>query len=695
MDYQLTVVIRFTGKKDLSLQIDSLEICESDTVEVICIGCGTAKEYQEARKAFESSLNAKFEYADGDYTTARHLAIDIAKGEYLFFPSIKFSYNWENILESIIDPVSSATEVIILRAYNRNRIPGWKKSGKAAIIGIESNPENFFQAFGCTFSYSLVAKSLLKRISEKPYYRSSHDNAFIVGIGSEVESSLIVGTRHNGVTKKNLADDSPKQDIVYDVGSISDSVRLLISIRDSILSKQDPDLDDSFYRILSSRIRTYLLQNPGYDYREPVLSILSSDEATTSFLLSGSTPDWLKGSKKCFEFSKMAIKTFVHLKKVKSFETNETKVICQSKADIPKVSMVVPVYNAGEFIEETLNSALAQTFSDFEIICVNDGSADDSLQKLEEAARNDSRITVLSQPNMGQSVARNAGIDAARGEYVYFFDSDDLLDPQLLATCVNAMEKDKLDMIFFDGSTFFESSDLAHDHDSFDNYYIRSIEYGDICTGAQLMNRMNEHHEYRVSPCLYVTRKKLLDTNRIRFIPGIIHEDNAFTFEATSLAKRASHINEVLYKRRVHEASVMTSKKSFVNSYGYFVCANKLLSCRRTAIESDSSITRKLAISLSFSMSKLAQRDLLDAEDGEEGGAYALEDDDFKMFCMLVLDTERPRRKLVNAEQTIEDLKEKLAAEKSKAKELERQIKTSDTVEEKKRKRLFSPFRAK
>lgn len=93
-----------------------------------------------------------------------------------------------------------------------------------------------------------------------------------------------------------------------------------------------------------------------------------------------------------------------------------------------KISIIVPVYNKEEHLEETIFSLLNQTFNDFEIIAIDDGSSDNSLNILEKITLVDRRLKVYSQKNMGVSIARNKGIELSTGDYINFFDADDLMD---------------------------------------------------------------------------------------------------------------------------------------------------------------------------------------------------------------------------------------------------------------------------
>ena len=100
---------------------------------------------------------------------------------------------------------------------------------------------------------------------------------------------------------------------------------------------------------------------------------------------------------------------------------------------MPKISVIVPIYNVEKYLAKCLDTILAQTFSDIEIICVNDGSTDNSRKILSEYAKKDSRIKIVDKKNGGLSSARNAGMKVAQGEFISFIDSDDWIDETLLS----------------------------------------------------------------------------------------------------------------------------------------------------------------------------------------------------------------------------------------------------------------------
>ena len=111
------------------------------------------------------------------------------------------------------------------------------------------------------------------------------------------------------------------------------------------------------------------------------------------------------------------------------------------------LSVIVPVYNCEKYLKETLESISNQTFKDIEIICVNDGSTDDSVKVVEEFTKQDDRVRIINKENGGLSSARNAGLDAAKGKYVAFVDGDDLLDSNAFEIALENI--DKVDVVCY------------------------------------------------------------------------------------------------------------------------------------------------------------------------------------------------------------------------------------------------------
>ena len=135
----------------------------------------------------------------------------------------------------------------------------------------------------------------------------------------------------------------------------------------------------------------------------------------------------------------------------------------------PSVSVVVPVYNVEMYLKECLDSLINQTFKDIEIICVNDGSTDNSLNILNEYASKDERIKVFSKENSGPGPTRNFGIDNAQGEYLLFVDSDDWLDLDAIKILYETSKSQDLDLLIFLAEDYDDLQDKFYEEDYYNN----------------------------------------------------------------------------------------------------------------------------------------------------------------------------------------------------------------------------------
>ena len=220
---------------------------------------------------------------------------------------------------------------------------------------------------------------------------------------------------------------------------------------------------------------------------------------------------------------------------------------------MPAVSVVIPVYNVEDFLRECVDSVRNQTMEDFEIILVDDGATDSSGAICDEYAGKDTRIRVIHQPNGGLSAARNTGLDAARGEYVYFLDSDDYIAPHALEALTQLAGQEQADVVFFDASVFF--TDCEPDPKVY--RYERSREYAPM-NGRQMLLQLLDTDEYRTAVPLMLLRRDYMLRHSLRFREGILHEDELFTFYVYHGDGTVAHCHEQLYARRMRQASIMT-----------------------------------------------------------------------------------------------------------------------------------------
>ena len=128
---------------------------------------------------------------------------------------------------------------------------------------------------------------------------------------------------------------------------------------------------------------------------------------------------------------------------------------------MPEISVIIPVYNTGVYLKKCVESILDQTFPDFELFLVDDGSSDESPQICDEYAAKDTRVRVIHQKNQGQSVARNNAIAQMQGQWVMFCDSDDWIHPQYFEILLSCMEKKKADIAICDCQPLSENENLS------------------------------------------------------------------------------------------------------------------------------------------------------------------------------------------------------------------------------------------
>lgn len=247
------------------------------------------------------------------------------------------------------------------------------------------------------------------------------------------------------------------------------------------------------------------------------------------------------------------------------------KVLVRSKAAAPAVSVIIPCYNAQQYLAETLDSVLTQTELPVEVVCIDDGSDDGTPDILRAYAQKDVRVTVIRQINKGQSTARNVGMGESRGEFILFLDSDDLLAPGAVASLYARARRDELDILYYDGRSFYESEQLRQAYPYYETAYEYSAQLPDVLTGRELFCAMQRDGKYRVSPCLGLYRRDYLVREGISFQEGIIHEDIIFSLVSMLPCLKVGHTQEQFLIRRVRMGSTMTTAKTFMHIYGYLV----------------------------------------------------------------------------------------------------------------------------
>lgn len=227
----------------------------------------------------------------------------------------------------------------------------------------------------------------------------------------------------------------------------------------------------------------------------------------------------------------------------------------------PLVSVVIPFHNTAAYIREAAGSILRQQHEQLEVLCVDDASRDGSERIIRELIEVDPRARLISLPeNRGLGAARNAGIDEARGRYLYFFDSDDRLDPEAIARLVARAEADELDVAYFNAEPFFDDAELERERGGYRRYYERAGQYEGVRSGQELFAAMSAADDWKPSACLQFLRRDWLASHAIRFPEGMHHEDQRFSFEAAMRARRAGYLPQAWFHRRIRHGSIVTAR---------------------------------------------------------------------------------------------------------------------------------------
>lgn len=228
-----------------------------------------------------------------------------------------------------------------------------------------------------------------------------------------------------------------------------------------------------------------------------------------------------------------------------------------------KVSVIMPIYNAGEYLSRAIGDVLSQTLTEIELICVDDGSTDNSPKIIKRFASKDKRVSVIREANAGPAIARNRGLDVARGQYIMFLDADDFYEKTLLEELYVTAERDNLDIAV----TKFDIY-----NDERDSFSLPTDElHGNIFVPGGVTSK-NEHPDYILGSTTGYVWNKLFRASFIKdkileFDPDLyVFEDVCFVCSALSLAERVGRIEGLLIHHRVY--SDQSRARLFRKYYG-------------------------------------------------------------------------------------------------------------------------------
>jgi len=209
-----------------------------------------------------------------------------------------------------------------------------------------------------------------------------------------------------------------------------------------------------------------------------------------------------------------------------------------------KVSIIVPVFNSAEYLEKCLDSILSQTLKEFEIILIDDGSTDTSLEIIKNYAKKYDNIRYKTKTNEGQAIARNLGIEMATGKFICFVDSDDYIENTMLQKLYESAIKNNSDIVICDYIEEYEKKQIEKkslfvDAESLDKSYILSV----------------------AGPCSKIIKTDIFKQNNLKFLENNIYEDLAIIPTLALYTQNISYCKEILYHYVIRNNSTMQQTK--------------------------------------------------------------------------------------------------------------------------------------
>lgn len=229
----------------------------------------------------------------------------------------------------------------------------------------------------------------------------------------------------------------------------------------------------------------------------------------------------------------------------------------------PTISVIIPAYNVAPYIQEALRSLADQDELPDEVIIIDDGSLDHTLEVITQFPH-PYPVTIISTSNQGQGCARNLGLSTSGGDYVYFFDADDILASCFISAMKSVLEGNALpDIVFFSGKSFHE---VGAEH-LFKMDYRRGFN-GNYHSPLDILRGLDSESKVSCSPCLYISKRSLWFDASLSFIEHY-HEDEHILYPLILAARRYHVTDECYFFRRVRHGSTVTQEKNVRHLLGY------------------------------------------------------------------------------------------------------------------------------
>lgn len=232
-----------------------------------------------------------------------------------------------------------------------------------------------------------------------------------------------------------------------------------------------------------------------------------------------------------------------------------------------KLSVIIPIYNVEKYISQCLDSILNQAFKDFEIICVNDGSSDNSLSVLQRFKNQDERIIIIDKKNEGSGIARNAGLSIAKGDYIYFVDGDDWVEENVFGKILSKADELNTDILIFGGLSYYNGKGKkgGYSADKLPKKYLNKV--------FSAKDIKKDIFNFPSTAWTKLYKRDFLIKNNIKFQDIKVGQDQLPFFHSMIKAKRIALLPENIYcyrKNRKGSAMTVKKKKNFSPIYVFY-----------------------------------------------------------------------------------------------------------------------------
>ena len=277
-----------------------------------------------------------------------------------------------------------------------------------------------------------------------------------------------------------------------------------------------------------------------------------------------------------------------------------------------KFSIIMAVYNKELYVEKAIESVLNQSYKNFELIIVNDGSQDNSIKICKRYAKRDRRIIILEQNNLGVSSARNLGINHSSGEYIIFLDADDYLENRCIEKFIQEVDINN-DVYICSFRRIYKNWDEI----VFNRFEkLKPLIKG---TGQNVLKKMYDENIDEASVWANIYKREYIVKNNIYFFEGIIHEDEEWLIRVMLLASRVQVVDCLLYNTLAGVANSIINSNNYKKSLSKIIISDNILKFMNNINFEDDKLKKRLKLAMtSFYINSISQTESFTAKEREE-----------------------------------------------------------------------------